>query len=87
MRSEFVVIDLFSQYEAVNHHVAGWSQSRILSWLRQFGQVRLEGLDEVGVTHVFRSVSGLEMPFTFDDRDRILIPGFVFHIRADQRID
>jgi hypothetical protein len=87
MEFVFVIIDLFSQCEAVNRHIEGWSQSQTLRWLRQFGHVKLEAYDAIGVSHVFRSASGLETPFSFDDNNFIVIPGFVFHIRADRPVE
>lgn len=37
--SDFAVIDLASQAEAVAAHVRGWSKAEVLAWLGEFGEV------------------------------------------------
>jgi hypothetical protein len=37
--SDFVLIDLFNQRDAVCSHVQGWQPEAILNWMMQFGVV------------------------------------------------
>ncbi len=72
---EFVVIDLYSQLDAVNAHIKGWDRQRILMWLRLFGEV--SGPFQLGMaeTLVFRSVCARTTGFYFNEQNEILIPG------------
>ncbi len=81
---DFVLVDLFSQLDAVNLHTRGWGQDQILEWLRHFGQVESLSDISIGASHVFRSPCGLETPFALSDTDEIVLPGFVRYMRADE---
>ena len=83
MSLDFVVVDLFDQYAAVKCYTEGWSGEQILDWLRQFGRVEHTLYESIGVTHMFRSVCGLETPFVLSQEGDLIIPNFVGHIRAD----
>ena len=37
--SDFVIVDLESQAEAISQRVAGWSKAKFLAWLSQYGEV------------------------------------------------
>ena len=37
--SDFVLIDLLNQRDAVCSHVYGWQPDEVLSWMRQYGTV------------------------------------------------
>ena len=39
MNFDFVLIDLYSQRQAVNRYVEGWSKEDILAWMGQYGLV------------------------------------------------
>ncbi len=78
--TEFVVVDLGSQARAVGQYVTGWPRSRVLAWLRQFGQVTYEPyVSRPGVAHYsFVSPCGRGSGFWFEgdtlvlqDRDRV----------------
>lgn len=44
--SEFVVIDLWSQWPAIENHINGWPKERVLQWLARYGEVRY--FDNIG---------------------------------------
>ena len=80
----FVVIDLFSQYDAIKKYTQGWGKKRILEWLYLFGEViEVDYGESIGVSHIFRSMSKLETPFSFDESESLLIPNFVQYQRID----
>jgi hypothetical protein len=39
MKPNFSLVDIFSQYDAVQKHVHGWSAEQILQWFSHFGKV------------------------------------------------
>jgi hypothetical protein len=71
MRSDFVLVDLESQAEAVARYICGWTRARFLAWLSQFGEVRAGPYAD---TYFFRSHFGLHTPFRMSEEgDFILI--------------
>jgi hypothetical protein len=59
--TEFVVIDLLAQKEAVRAHVSGWPLDAVVSWLSQFGTVEEVAFRQAGdypPTFRFSSKSG-----------------------------
>jgi hypothetical protein len=56
--SEFVIVDLGSQAEAVARYVRGWSTSRFLTWLGQYGEVIRVQNPSGGERYSFHSKSG-----------------------------
>jgi hypothetical protein len=63
---DLVLIDLYSQREAVKEFVRGWQVEEILEWMRCFGTVTVHELPEYGsVVYRFQSSAGRECPFGF----------------------
>ena len=55
----FLLVDLYSQREAVAQHVRGWSVSSVLDWMGQFGTIEaVPTYDDDGL-YVFRSKWGM----------------------------
>lgn len=67
---DFVLIDLYSQREAVLRYVRDWSKEEIFAWLRQHGMVTEIPLSEMPPwqQYCFESFScpGLVTVFSFD---------------------
>ena len=58
--SEFVLIDLFSQYDAVYRYIEGWSIDEIFDWVAQYGDI-------VGIKVLPELVVGDPSKFEIDD--------------------
>jgi hypothetical protein len=74
---EFMLIDLDQQLEAVNCYLLDYPQNDIVTWMKQFGDVKgpIDSADFKGVEFwSFRSSSGRVTVFWFDEK-RIVIPG------------
>jgi hypothetical protein len=71
---EFIVVDLGSKARAVGQHVEGWPRSRVLAWLRQFGEVYYEPyFSRPGVDHYsFVSPCGRSSGFWFEANTLVL---------------
>ncbi len=81
---DFVVADLFGQYDAVRRYTHGWSREQVLGWLCQFGHVERADYELLGTIYRYRSACGLETLFSFDPAGGISIPDYVHHFRADE---
>jgi hypothetical protein len=74
--SEFVVIDLYSQWPAFERHVRGWPKQRVLQWLAQYGTIRRADDFSDTETEAYRFWSWLyctrnSVTFRFDKTGRI----------------
>ena len=41
MGLDFVLLDLYTQLDAVKAYTNGWDRQSILSWLQQFGRIEV----------------------------------------------
>ena len=46
---DFALVDLLSQYDAVQQYVYGWSPERILRWFSRFGRVEILDLPSLDI--------------------------------------
>ena len=70
--TDFQLIDLVSQREAVREHLGGWSADDILAWLGARGQLskrNIFGCD----TFFFESTLGFEAVFFFNGDEMIFV--------------
>ncbi len=72
--SDFRVVDLWGQAEAVARHTQGWSKAQVLDWLGQFGKItQLDyGYPDI---FVFHPPSGLDTGFVWRDNGKFLLIG------------
>jgi hypothetical protein len=71
--SEFTVVDLLGQAEAIERHVQGWPPDDIMAWLRQFGDVTAIPMRHVQQTvYFFESWCGLQAAFWFTPDGRLI---------------
>lgn len=71
---DFVLVDLYTQLDAVNCYTLGWDKLRILSWLKRFGGV--DGpYSSFGEMWVFCSSCGPFTGFYFSEQNELVIPG------------
>jgi len=71
--SEFHIVDLISQREAIRQHSRGWSADEVVAWLATRGRLHkrnIAGRD----TFFFESAAGREAVFFFDG-DQIVFVG------------
>ncbi|MEP7284700.1 MAG: hypothetical protein ABI947_02895 [Chloroflexota bacterium] len=71
--SEFMLIDLWSQRHAVEHHVLDWSVEEVLRWIGYYGSI---DVSDDHLFYFFRSFVGLYCPFYFDDHLNLTVHGF-----------
>jgi hypothetical protein len=84
---DFTLIDLYSQRQAVNRYVRGWSRDEILAWLNQHGTVT-EHWSHPAITYkqyVFEPFAcrGLAVVFNFDGDPSISDKHPIVVIRPD----
>jgi hypothetical protein len=67
--SDFHIVDLISQREAVRQHTRGWSDGEVVAWLASRGRLyrrNIVGRDHLGRDfYFFESGVGLEAVFFF----------------------
>jgi hypothetical protein len=72
--SEFTVVDLLGQAEAIERHVQGWPPDDIMAWLRQFGEVTAVPIRHAQQTvYHFESRCGMPAAFWFTPDGRLTI--------------
>ncbi len=76
MKLDFILVDLYSQLDAVNSYTNGWDKPRVLSWLQRFG--RVDGPHDTGYDQemwAFCSSCGRFTGFYFNEQNQLVIPG------------
>ncbi len=74
---DLVLVDLYSQREAVAQHVKGWDINKILDWMKQYGKVEKISSPDDDKRFAFHSIQGEQAAFRFDENDGLV----VFHPR------
>ena len=70
--SEFHVVDLVSQRDAVREHVRGRSEAEIVSWLATQGRLVREDVGGREV-FVFETAAGRRATFFFDNAELVFV--------------
>lgn len=65
--ADFILIDLYSQREALTDYVWGWSIEKVLEWMKQYGTITKIESEYDDHRYSFRSKSGAVTPFRFDE--------------------
>lgn len=73
--TEFIVVDLGCQAEAVANHVRGWTKEQILDWLSQHGEVSKRPHPYDNDLYAFRSRTGQYTAFRLLDDGQLFIIG------------
>lgn len=66
--TDFPIIDLYSQRDAIAAIAKQLNRSDILIWMRQYGTVIEPQTDRSEGIHLFESRSGLQTAFCFTDQ-------------------
>lgn len=74
--SDFVLIDLSSQYEEILRHVIKMKPGEIIEWMHQFGIVRKISHEYDDNLYSFVSSAGIGTVFRFDEDGKLI----VFHL-------
>jgi hypothetical protein len=70
--SDFHIVDLIMQREAVRQHTRGWSSGEVVAWLASRGHLYRRNI--VGrETYFFESGIGLEAAFFFDGDEIVFV--------------
>jgi hypothetical protein len=67
----FILLDLHSQADYIPHEVRTWPRDRVVTWLRQFGDVREWTLPTGHIAAQFQAPTGLECTFILTDEGRL----------------
>ena len=70
--TDFHLIDLISQREAVRQHLRGWSVEEIIAWLAARGRVDKRSISG-RETFFFESAVGHQAAFFFDGNEMIFL--------------
>ncbi len=74
MKNDSVVIDMYSQREAIKELTKGWSTNEVLSWLKRYGEVREVIHANNVISYAFRSnIDGSVASFSFGSENSIVI--------------
>ena len=71
--SDFTLVNLAAQRDAVTQHVKGWSIPQILDWMRQYGTVTDPTENDRTRLHGFESQSGFRDAFYFTDDGELVV--------------
>jgi len=63
--TNFILLDLYSQREAVTNYVWRWSIEEVLEWMKQYGTITKIESEYDDHMYSFRSKSGAITPFRF----------------------
>ncbi len=63
--SDFTLVNLYSQREAVANYVAGWEIERIIEWMRNYGRVSEPQFGSTTQMYTFESKAGFKDAFRF----------------------
>jgi hypothetical protein len=84
--ADFTLVDLLSQYDAVQQYVHGWSAERILRWFSRFGRIEILDLPNLDTETLVLTYPGLrpDMPrYAFIPPSRLAT---LFYFTEDQRL-
>jgi hypothetical protein len=70
--SEFHIVDLLSQREAVRKHSRGWSADEVVAWLATRGRLSKRNISGQDVFY-FESAAGREAVFFFDGDQLVFV--------------
>jgi len=70
--SEFHIVDLISQREAVREHSRGWSAEEVVAWLATRGRLSKRAIAGQDVFY-FESAAGREAVFFFDGDQLVFV--------------
>ncbi len=71
--SEFSLVDLYAQRQAVLGYVQDWSQDDILDWMRRYGTIATIPTNYNTTLYRFDSNSGSKAAFYFSDTGSLII--------------
>ncbi len=69
--SDFTLVNLYSQREAVADYVARWEVERILEWMRNYGIVSEPNINSPVQVYTFESKAGFKDAFRFTSDNRL----------------
>ena len=70
---KIVLIDLYTQRQAVELFVSGWTREHCITWLEIFGEVQRPYADYAEGIHYFISIAGLRAYFQFDEYGKFFV--------------
>lgn len=71
--SDFVLIDIYDQREAVTAYIQGWTAEGILNWMSKYGTVRKLTHSGDDNLYGFVSASGSQAAFRFTEDQGLVI--------------
>ena len=69
----FILLDLYSQADCIPPEVRTWPRHCVLTWMRQFGEVREWPLPSGETAAQFRALSGLTTTFVLSEDGKLSI--------------